>query len=320
MVENFIQNLPIMEPILVSEPMDDPDFTYQIKWDGVRMLAGIEPGKMVLINRRKHIRTLQYPELQAIPEYLKASSAVLDGEVIALKQGKPSFPTVMRRDSARIPEAIRYLQRLVPITYIVFDLLFLDGKSLLDEPLSARSLKLQNLLTNTEHIKIIEDFTDGPKLYEATKLHQLEGIVAKRYTSTYHSGKKHQDWFKIKHRQTITCTVGGYTTRNNMINSLLMGILEDDKLIYVGSAASGLTASHLQILTEQLPRLRIEQSPFKNYPSRKGKGYFVHPVLQTQVEFLEWTEQANLRSPVIKGFPKAQASELADKQVYFRQE
>lgn len=302
MVEGFVQNLQIMEPILVSEPMDDPDFTYQIKWDGVRMLVGVEADKVLLINRRKHIRTLQYPELQVIPEHLQASSAVLDGEIVALKQGKPSFPTVMRRDSSRIPEAIRYLQGLVPVTYIVFDLLFVNGKSLLDEPLSARSLKLQNILTDADQIKIIEDFTDGPRLYEATKLHQLEGIIAKKRTSTYHSGKKHQDWFKMKHHQTLTCTVGGYSTRNNMINSLLLGLSEDEKLVYVGSAGSGLTAAHLQILTEQLPRLKIAQSPFTNYPSLKGNEYFVHPVLQVRVEFLEWTEQASLRSPVIKGF------------------
>lgn len=291
-----------MEPILIDKPMNEPEFIYQVKWDGVRMIAGVEDGKVILINKHQHIRTMQYPELHNISDYLSASRVVLDGEVIALHQGKPSFHSVMRRDSSRTQESIEYLKRLVPVTYMVFDLLLIDGKSLLNETLTTRSNKLYKILTNGENFHLVEDFNNGSELYDATRTMQLEGIVAKKITSSYHSGKKHQDWFKIKHHQSITCTVGGYTTRNNMINSLLLGLPEDDKLIYIGKAAAGLTTLHLQILTEQLPHLTIKESPFVNLCTRSYAINFVQPVLQVMVEFLEWTEQGRLRSPVIKGF------------------
>lgn len=302
MLESFIRSIKVMEPILTEKPVYSSDFVYQVKWDGVRMLSAIEQGKVTLINRHQHLRPVQYPELDQLAEQIQAKSAVLDGEIIALKEGKPSFPSVMRRDSSHAKEAIDYLKTIIPITYVVFDLLYINGKSLINEPLHIRSDKLHQALKNNETLNVIEDFDNGHKLYQATKAHQLEGIVAKKRGSSYHAGKKHQDWFKIKHHQSVTCTVGGYTTKNNIVNSLLLGLQEGNKLTYIGKAATGLTSEHLEVLTEQMPRIAIKESPFANVRFRPGEVHFVQPVLQVIVNFLEWTDQGNLRSPIIKGF------------------
>lgn len=302
MDQQFLNGLSVMEPISLPEPLIDPDFIYQVKWDGVRMLAAIDRGKITLINRRQHVRTAQYPELQELAHLVSAADAVLDGEVIVLKDGKPSFPAVLSRDNSSTRQAIAHLSQLMPATYMVFDLLYLNGESLMSEPLVYRSAQLSRILHGDGVVNIVEDFRDGKALFEGTRVTGLEGIVAKNNQSNYQPGKKHRSWFKIKHQQSLYCLVGGYSTRNGMVNSLLLGIYQDSKLLYIGKASTGLTGEQKQIITEQLRPITISVSPFNNLNSSSKNTTFVQPLLVVLVSFLEWTEQLSLRSPVIKGF------------------
>lgn len=303
MMDRWQEKLQVMEPIPLTEPFDSPDFCYQVKWDGVRILALVSSGKVLLRNRHNQERTRQYSEFQQLAELVSAHDALLDGEVIALKNGHPSFPTIMRRDQSRNDATIKYLQGIISVNYMVFDLLALNGRSLLDKTLQYRQEKLLQILTCGGNVNAVENFNDGPALYNITSSMNLEGIVAKRYDSHYISGKKHQAWFKIKHHQTITCVIGGYTLRGSQINSLLLGVYQESELRYIGKASTGLSSDEKNILTEQLSPLQTQESPFINFPDSTKSGiHFIFPVPGVIVEFLEWTEQLNLRAPVIKGF------------------
>jgi bifunctional non-homologous end joining protein LigD len=292
-----------MEPIPCPEPFDDEDYIYQVKWDGVRILAFINQNEVQLWNKREHIRTVQYPELKALSQKIKGQEAVLDGEVVVLKNGKPSFPSVMRRDFSNNTPTIKYMQELLPIDYMIFDILQYNGENLVNRPLKFRQQLLADIFVQEEHFHLVDNFPKGKSLFAAIKSQDLEGIVAKRQNSRYIPGKKHKEWLKIKYRRQHNCVVGGFTKRGNTINSLLLGVYQEDKFIYAGKAGSGLNNAGWEELSKQLPVMAIDFSPFANFAGKAAQGYhYISPKLVVQVEFAEWTEEMQLRSPVIKGF------------------
>ncbi|WP_054693160.1 non-homologous end-joining DNA ligase [Syntrophomonas palmitatica] len=294
--------LQVMEPVSHPAAFDNADFLYQFKWDGVRMLAVLEGDSVKLINKRGHERTLQYPELQKLPQLVKARQAILDGEIVVLKGGRPSFPTVMRRDQASQAKTIEHLQYMLPVNYMVFDLLSIDNELLLDRPLEYRQEKLRQKVTNQDFLQLVEDFPQGVALFNSVCAMGLEGIVAKHRQSRYIAGKKHRDWLKIKCRLKQNCLIGGYTLRGQVVNALLLGVYQDDRFIFVGRAGSGLNSEQQEILSSGLPPLRCDKSPFDNLTRPPAGGYFVEPRLGARIEFQEWTEEMSLRSPVIKEF------------------
>ena len=289
-----------MEPVLCPEAFDSEEFLFQVKWDGIRILAVID-NKTRLINKHMRDKTAQYPELQNLGGSLPVSSAVLDGEVVVLKDGQPSFPSIIRRDKANI-QNVHYLKALLPVDYMVFDLLYLDGQDLRSKPIEHRLELLQPLITNQANLHPVEDFLAGKSLFAAVLNMGMEGIVAKKKGSRYSPGKSHQDWLKVKCRRTQTCLLGGYTLRGKLVNSLLLGVFRDGSLFYVGRAGSGLTTAQQEILSKQLPPLKINDSPFVNPPSGRKGYHYVRPHIGVLIEYLEWTEDLNLRNPVIKGF------------------
>lgn len=291
-----------MEPIIREQVFDSEDFIYQLKWDGVRMLAYSGKNQVKLINKRLNNRTAQYPELQALTSLLHGRQVVLDGEIVAFKESRVSFPAVMRRDNARSERSIAMLLTEVPVSYIVFDLLWDKDKDLRALPLVERKQCLQELLTPQDDIHIIEDFPCGSSLFTAIQAANLEGIVAKRKASPYLAGKKHRDWFKIKNRRRQECVIGGYTQRNKIANSLLLGVCQGDSLHYVGRASSGLSEDDWKELHSVLCSLQNSTMPFVSLPSKMAQeSFFVKPVLVVEIEFAEWTENMHLRAPVIKG-------------------
>lgn len=292
-----------MEPVVHDKIFDREDFTYQVKWDGVRMLAYVNHNSVELINKKLNNRTLQYPELQILASLLPGRKVILDGEIVAFKDSKPSFPTVMRRDNSRSERIIKLLLQELPVNYIIFDLLWDGDDDLRTVPLINRKERLQELLQPDSDpvIHLIEDFPNGSSLFSAIQAQNLEGIVAKRKSSHYLPGKKHRDWLKIKYRRQQTCVIGGYTLRNKVVNSLLLGVYQDENLHYVGRAGSGLSESAWQEMTSKLEALQVSNSPFIDFSSRLAREvHFVEPCLTVTVEFAEWTENMHLRSPVIK--------------------
>lgn len=290
-----------MEPIIRDQVFDNDDFIYQLIWDGVRMLAYSGKNQVELINKRLNNRTAQYPELKALTSILNGRKVVLDGEIVAFKDSRVSFPAVMRRDNARSERSIAMLLKEVPVSYIIFDLLWDEDKDLRTLPLIERKQRLRELMTPQDGIHIIEDFPSGSSLFSAVQEANLEGIVAKKKASPYLSGKKHREWFKIKNRRRQHCVIGGYTVRNNTANSLLLGVYQGDSLHYIGRAGSGLSESAWKELHFVLSSLQNSKMPFVSLPPKIAREcYFIEPVLVAEVEYAAWTENMHLRSPVIK--------------------
>lgn len=299
-MENLLKEYKAMEPIKRDDVFDREDFLYQIKWDGVRVLAGVADSKASLINKRGNLRTVQFPELQSLPELIAAHSAILDGEIVVLRDGKPNFSAVMQRDRTTNPTAINLLSGTLPVAYMVFDILYLNGEDLRNQPLSNRIALLPQLFTDRDYLYQVQSFPRGSTLFEAVKNADLEGMVAKRKNSLYYPGKQHQDWYKIKCLRHQNCLVGGYTLRGQQVNSLLLGVLREGKLSYAGKAANGLNTEQWQVLSRELPGLKISHSPFAD--PVPPNTYFIKPQLAVQVEFLEWTDSLQFRFPVIKSF------------------
>lgn len=303
MIERFLAKFQSpMEPLPGTVLPEGEEYLYQVKWDGIRIIAILDRGKARLFNKHLRERTNQYPELHDLPRRIKAQSAVLDGEIVVLRNGKPSFPDVMRRANCVVNKQTGLMQISYPIEYMLFDLLYLNGQNLMNLPLLERQIHLGNIVAEKDYLHLVENFADGPALFKAVQSMNMEGVVAKKNDSHYIQGKKHQSWLKIKCLRRQDCLVGGFTLRGKRVNSLLLGAYREGALFYIGKAANGLDSGSLQILSEQLPLLEISETPFVNISGKPPEMHFVKPELGIQAEFLEWTDDLKMRSPVIKNF------------------
>lgn len=288
-----------MEPVKREKPFDSQEHVFQVKWDGVRILAFFNGTDVTLQNRRLHNRTVQYPELQALSR-LSKYPVVIDGEVIALKDGKPSFPTVMRRDRVASAGTVSSLINVIPISYMVFDILYYHHQMITNLPWHKRHEILQDLFSKpADPFHLVENFAGGITLFKEVQRMGLEGVVAKVRDSQYIPGGKSRLWQKIKNRPLLTCLIGGFTKRGENANSLLLGVFDQDQFLYVGRAGSGLKEDQWVSLTQVLLKIQTSSSPFVNPPKKTGITW-VKPVHQVIVEYAEWTEETHLRSPVIK--------------------
>ncbi|MGE5371982.1 MAG: DNA ligase [Solirubrobacterales bacterium] len=288
-----------MEPVSQARPPQSGDWTFQVKWDGVRMLLFFDGRNTILQNRRLHFRTEQYPELASITDWT-SHPVILDGEVIAMSGSRPSFPLVMRRDMAK-GRTVAVLARSIPVHYMVFDILYYKNQLITGLPLAERQQLLEQVLVETEVFHPVENFRNGLALFEQVKMLELEGIVAKRVSAGYTPGKS-RDWQKIKYRRRISLPVGGFTRRGNRINALLLGIQGLDELGYAGKVGTGLTEKEWRNLTDQLGELEQETRPFEPTPNLRGDTQWVFPAIEVDIEYAEWTPDGHLRAPVLKGW------------------
>jgi bifunctional non-homologous end joining protein LigD len=298
-----------MEPVPAAVIPRSPDYLFQVKWDGVRLLAHVQGQRVWLHNRKLHNRTAHYPELTGLNRLI-AGEAVLDGEIVAMRDGRPNFPLVLTRDLVNprqtdFPYKIRRLMTEAPVCYLVFDLLWHAGQDLRSLPLLDRQNRLAEILRNDDTVYLVENFADGEKLFTAIAEQKLEGIVAKKTDSSYIAGKKHTAWLKIKHRQQQLVVIGGYTMKNGQINALLAGAYYQEKLIYVGKVAAGLSLQQLRELTPFLQKNTLAAPPFANLELKNQSNiYWVKPLLTAVITFQEWTDDLRMRHPVLSGFTK----------------
>jgi bifunctional non-homologous end joining protein LigD len=300
-------DLTAMEPVSWPEPFDAPEWMAQVKWDGVRMLAVIGNHSVLLTNRKGHDRTVEYPELQVLHELLPEDS-VLDGEVVVFSGGKPSFSSVIQRDFSRNPSVVRAKMSELPITFFVFDLLYLRGQDLRRLPWSKRQDQLRAIWPgNQPGLHLVESFSSGQGLFAAVKQQGLEGIVLKRTDSAYVPGKRSGAWRKVKFFREVNCLVGGYSERQGRPSSLLLGLLRDDQLVYVGSAGSGLSTADWQALMTFFQAAECTRSPFSVRPAMRDRTlHFVQPKLAVRIKFMEWSSDLKLRAPVIVALQNAE--------------
>lgn len=295
------QPLTVMEPVLAHNLLEAPEYIYQVKWDGVRILCHLQGSQIRLWNKRQHERTMQYPELQQVSLCLQAQNAIVDGEAVVLKNGKPSFPAVMSRDNCRTAASVNRQSQNVVVDYMIFDLLYLNGRPLTDLPLRERKQMLDELFLPQKGIHLVEDFQQGASLYQAVKAQEMEGVVAKLGNSRYVPGKHHKSWFKYKNRRRTTAVVGALLMEGQRVKSLLLGLYQNSELIYIGRASTGLNEAQKLALARELSAIKCDTSPFAERLSPRNFIY-LKPALTVLVEFAEWSEDLKLRSPVILGF------------------
>lgn len=290
-----------MEPVPHPRPFDSEDYIFQVKWDGVRILAFI--GERIRLQSKKlKDKTEKYPELHQLKDLIKAREAVLDGEVVVIHKGKPSFPEVIRRDFSSDMGKIKSLTAAIPVDYIIFDILYLNGMDLTGMPLYRRQEILAEVLIEKGPVHIIENFDKGKDLFNAVSEQGLEGIVAKIKDSPYLFGKSNY-WKKVKCRRSQLCVAGGYVLKDGRPVSILLGAFREDRLLYIGRASAGMKEKDFAILRDFTTDLIIPEPPFLNPPHIKGETYvWLKPLLTVKVEYAEWTEDMKLRAPSLKGF------------------
>ena len=254
-------------------------WAYEVKWDGYRVLARAEGGRTTLRSRTGRDATAEFPEVQlALPDCL------VDGEVVVLVDGRPSFSALQLRSAAA--------------TFLPFDLLHLEDRSLLDLPWTARRELLLELCPDAP-----PSFDDGPVLLETTRAQGLEGVVAKRRDSKYFPGRRTESWVKTKHVRRQSAVVVGWQRgeggRAGSLGSLLLGIPGPDGFAYVGKVGTGFNRASLAMLQTRLASLTRPTPPVSDPPRQAAE--WVEPVLVVEVEFTDWTPDGRLRHPSYKG-------------------
>ena len=291
---------------LSTLPSDESHWGFEIKWDGLRAVLYCEGGRVRLQNRNLRDVTMQYPELRGLGRALGSNDAVLDGEIVALdEQGKPRFERMQRRMHVGSENAINRLTKSIPVVYMIFDLLYLDGSSTMALPYTERRGKLEALGLRDEHWQVPAYHAgDGAALVEASRQQGLEGIVAKRLDSIYEPGKRSGSWRNVKNVMRQEFVIGawlpGQGGRAATLGSLAVGYYEDGELKYAGQVGTGFKEPDLKLLMEALEPLRTEKSPFDGRQPPK-QTVFVKPELVAEVEFREWTRTRTLRAPSFKG-------------------
>jgi bifunctional non-homologous end joining protein LigD len=252
--------------------------------------------------------SVSYPELAALGEALAGRSAVLDGEIVSFDAaGRPSFRRLQKRMHVTDQAAAQRLADAEPVVLLLFDLLHLDGESLLRRPYAERRARLEALQLSGAAWRTPPAFTGRGE--EAVKLSQeqgLEGVLAKRLSSTYLPGRRSPDWVKIKNVRAQEVVIGGWKPgggrRAGMIGSLLLGLPGKDGLDYVGKVGTGFTDAMLRGLVDDLDPLTTETSPFHAVPRPDTRdAHWVQPQLVGEVAFAEWTDDGRLRHPAWRG-------------------
>jgi bifunctional non-homologous end joining protein LigD len=290
-------------------PAEEQAWAYEMKWDGVRAVVYVDGGRARAMSRNDRDITVSYPELRALGLALGTTQVVLDGELVAFdERGRPNFSTLQQRMHVADAASARRLSARVPVVYVIFDLLHLDGRSLLREPYERRREELDTLGLAGQSWQLSPVF-DGPgaDVLAASLAEGMEGVLAKRRDSIYEPGKRTKAWRKVKNIRTQEVVIGGWRPgkgrRAGTIGSLILGIPEDGKLRYIGQVGTGFTDALLADLSSRLTRLERKSSPFATeLPSAvRRDAHWVTPKLVGEVAFTEWTPDGLLRHPSWRG-------------------
>jgi bifunctional non-homologous end joining protein LigD len=294
---------PMLAQIGQGEPPADGQWLFEVKWDGVRAICFINEGRAHLISRTGLSMDQQYPELSVLPHHVQAASAILDAEIAALDQrGVPSFERLQHRIHVSEAGAAAALSRRYPVVLYVFDLLYLDGWDLRGAPLEQRKRLLKQILKPSDAIRYSEDFTDGRALLEAVRAQGIEGIVAKRRASLYHS-RRAADWLKYKITSSDSFVVCGFTRgERDYFGALVLGIHDGGRLKWAGNVGTGFDRKLMQSIYAKLAPLATPECPLEPDPGLPAKDVtWTRPELVCEVRYTQWTEDGRLRAPVFLG-------------------
>ncbi len=291
-----------IDPMLMyeTEPFDSDEYIYELKLDGIRCIAYIEPKSVVLQNKRHKDVTDIYPELQEIKRCVK-KRVILDGELVVLTGGKPNFYALQKRSLISDGFRIKLAINKTPVQFVAYDMLYFDGNDLTDKPLTERKDILSKKVAEGYGLSISRYIEkNGKAFFELAKQEQLEGIVAKKKDGLYHIGKRTRDWVKIKVMQDEDLLVLGYQPdENGKVKDLILGYYDDnDKLQCRGKVYLGVSETERKIIGEYAKKNTVEKPWFDKYKN----AIWLKPELVGTAHFMHDTENGGMRQPVWKGF------------------
>jgi bifunctional non-homologous end joining protein LigD len=300
-----------MKAKLVEKPPAIGNWIYELKFDGIRLIGVKRDEKVSLLSRNQNELAERFPEIVEAIKALPACECVIDGEVVALdEEGRSSFQLLQAREMEG---------RKSPVYFYAFDLLQLDGKSLISLPLEARKNVLERLCASAgDPIRYSDAIGgDAKRLLEEVKRRGLEGIVGKQRHSVYEPGRRSGEWIKLKCVHEQEFVIGGYTPpqgSRKYFGAILVGYYENKKLVFAGKVGTGFTEKLLSMLYKKFRKEARDDWPFVDLPSKQNgewvqditpsmmrKMHWVNPVFVCEIKFAEWTRDKKLRAPVFLG-------------------
>jgi bifunctional non-homologous end joining protein LigD len=300
---------------LASDAFDDPEWGFEPKWDGIRAIAVCDE-ETRLISRNERDITMAYPELHRLHDLAVALEAMLDGEIVAFDNGVPSFQRLQQRMHLRDPRQIEQMRVRIPVVFMVFDLLYLDGKDLTGLPLEERRHLLEEAIVPTDQAQLSPVTRGaGTALFHAASMQGLEGVMAKRLSSHYRPGARSRDWLKVKVSFDADVVVVGWTEgegrREGSLGSLVMAVYDGDSLRYIGNVGTGFDGHALEEALRRFGKMGEADPSFrgKELGSRPElrRAHWLPPVLVATVEHRGLTSAGRLRSPSFLGFREDKA-------------
>ncbi len=301
-----------MQPMLATPaagPREIPSgdsWTHEVKWDGMRVIAEYRHGRLRLSSRRGNAVTDAFPELanDDLPE-----NVVLDGEVVSLADGRPSFGALASRIHVRERGRAAVLASAAPVTFMVFDVLRLAGGNLTDQPLSGRRAQLEalDLPSTSPRWQVPPSYPDGEVLLAATRAQGLEGIVSKRWSSKYYPGRRTPDWIKFAHRQVITAAIVGWlpqVDRADVLGAVWLALPDGNGgWRTLGRCGAGLVGPAGKELLELISARPVRSSPYAEAPVDPDlwRTHWVEPRVLIDVRYLGSDDSGRLRQPVYRG-------------------
>jgi bifunctional non-homologous end joining protein LigD len=309
--------VPPMLATLTDGAFDDPDWLFEVKWDGYRVEAVVRDGQARIWTRRRVDAATYFPDLAGPAPWIDAREAIVDGEVVAFDaEGRPSFSLLQDRTGLRgVPGSARRQDRearrpsreeraAIPLAYMAFDLLYLDGRSLLDVPLEDRKRLLRRVLRPHPVVRYASHVEEhGETFVQVAAERGLEGVVAKRRASAYQPGRRGRDWLKVKLRREQEVVVIGWLPGQGThkdLGSLIVAVNDDGALRHAGQVGSGIDTRMRRELLATLGDLRRSDPPIER-PPRLPQARWVEPKLVVRAEFAEWTSDGLLRQAAFKG-------------------
>jgi bifunctional non-homologous end joining protein LigD len=288
---------------LVEAPFDDERWLFELKWDGYRAIAVVEKDGVTLTSRKGLDLLHQFPEMKTLATAFRSIPVVVDGELCVLDdRGRPDFQMLQSRDKPQ-PRGTKPRKRS-PVVFVLFDLLYADGRDLRERPLDERKRLLESIVVPDRGVLYSQHvLAKGEDLFALASRRGLEGIVGKVRTSPYRSIRS-REWVKIKAKKRQEFVIGGWTEPRGSrkeFGSLLVGYYDGDAFVYAGHVGSGYDGNLLSELMAKLKPLERKTSPFAERPKTNTPAHWVKPQLVAEITFAEWTREGILRQPVFLG-------------------
>ncbi len=296
-----------MLPTSAAGPLDSDEHAYEIRWDGLRVLAGLEGTQLSLRSGTGQESSDWFPELAALRKAAMPEWVLLDGELVVMEGERPSPTALRRRITTTQPEVLAQLIEEMPVTYVIYDILRIGDSWLLDVNWDERRDILTRAvdLKATPRVRLSPVFTDGAAALRRSKEQDLEAVMAKRLRGRYYAGEKTRDWLNIKPMEVVDAVICGWTegrgARAGSIGTLLLGLYRGDQLVYIGHTGTGMDAQTLRTLHQDLLRWKQRACPFHEMPEAKGLPNWVLPKLVCRVRHQGWAENGVMRSATFVG-------------------